>query len=241
MHVFLPHSLLTEFIENYAPFEDAEDFSDDLLNNVGELIEDAFLYFMWQMAVREHNCRLVVVQYADQNGKEIYPHKQIGDLHSLASMHQEAAIEEALQIFNDNDEGVTIDMPFNKETEHYFKDISAAFDITSEDTDILIGAMLLLQRGHEEYLADLDQDMFYIATRGLEKDIDDLLASEHGDWAAKMMGVIDFEGTTATTEIYAEQADGEKNVPLFCQYSVEGEMDDNKSLGFDTPPSHMVN
>ncbi len=220
MNIFIPSAMLTHFVENWEDLED-----ETLLQIVGERIESAYFYFMWLMAVRQTGCRLVIVQYADQSLKEVYPHHQIGDLFILSCMHPERAIAEAMDLETEGDDGIGFVLPFSPEIEGHIYDIAKQFDLeTEEDTEILMTAMLMIQAAHETYLEELDENMFYVATRGTEEGIDALLADEHGDWAVKMMGIIDENGTSAMNKIYAEKPkDAKKDVPVFFQYDIDEE------------------
>lgn len=224
MDVFLPAPLLSQLVEDWEDYPDEQ-----LVQVVGEAIEGAYSYFMWLMAVREHQCRLVVVQYRQQtpdgSGEEMYPHHQIGELYTLSGIHPEMAVAGAADLVEQSEDGITFALPLHDEVEAQIKAVADQFDLSEEDADVLVVAMLILQAEHDMYLEELDDQVFYLASRGLELQSDALLASDFGDWAIRLIGVIDEPGTTAMTEIYAEQPDEIKQpVPLFCQYVMdEGE------------------
>ena len=174
------------------------------------------------------------MQYAEEGsdgtkGSEKYPHHQIGELFTLSAMHPEKAMAEEQNMCRDGEDGVTFSMPFSQEIEAQIEHLAAAFDIAVDEPDQLMTGMLLLEMAHEDYLAEMNENMFYIATRGLEPDVDTLLLSEHGDWTAHMMAVLDSDTTVSQTEIYATVDDApEENgkplkVPLFCQFQAEDE------------------
>lgn len=227
MDIFLPTEILDKLFDNWdeAP-------EDQFAEAIAETVEHCWFYFQWIMAVREHDCRLVVVQYAEDGadgtaGSEKYPHHQIGELFTLSGMHPEKAMVDAQTMCRDGEDGVTFSMPFSAEIEAQIGHLAAAFDILADEPDQLLVGMLLLEMAHEDYLADMNEGMFYIATRGLENDVDTLLLSEHGDWTAHMMAVLDSSDTVSDTEIYAtkDDAPSEKKVPLFCQFQAEDEGD----------------
>jgi|GEM_PF-1771589 len=234
MDIFLPTEILDQMFENW---EEAPE--DEFASAIAETVEHCWFYFQWLLAVREHDCRLVVVQYADDEGTEKYPHHQIGELFTLSSMHPEKAMADAQNMCRDGEDGVTFSMPFSKEVEGQIGHLAAAFDISADEPDQLMTGMLLLEMAHEDYLADMNENMFYIATRGLESDVDALLLSEHGDWTAHMMAVLDDTNTASHTEIYATvedapEVDGKtQKVPLFCQFQAEDdgtEADDKTAI-----------
>lgn len=224
MDIFLPTEILDQLFDNW---EDAPE--EQFASAIAETVEHCWFYFQWIMAVREHDCRLVVVQYADTEAAEKYPHHQIGELFSLSKMHPEKAMAEAQTMCRDGEDGVTFSMPFSQEIKAQIEHLAAAFDIAADEVDQLITGMLLLEMAHEDYLADMDENMFYIATRGVEADVDTLLLSEHGDWTAHMMAVLDTPKTQSDTEIFASREDAPEvdgvtqQVPLFCQFQHEEE------------------
>jgi hypothetical protein len=176
---------------------------------VGEAMEHAYFHLRWLLAVRQHRCRLVVVQLRDARGHELAPHYQIGDLFTLSGWHPERALMEARELIADSSDGLSFDLPVDAEMLADWQELIDTFELGDETDDgeggplpLLASAMVLLDHAHDNYVDELG-DGFYIATRGLERDLDSLTASDFGRWSGETMQVIDTPATTAMPQIYA--------------------------------------
>lgn len=213
--VFLPAKVLEACLKGW---EEAED--DKLSMAVGEAMEHAYWHWKWLMAVRTHKCRLVVVQLRDARGDELMPHYQIGELFTLSGWHPERALVEAQTLLNEAGDGLTFDLPVDEEMLDEWKELGEAVGLDDDNAlEVLATAMVLLDEAHDAYVEELGEN-FYVATRGLERDLDALLADDFGKWSAETMQVVDRMSTVAMAQIYTEVQPGEGAVPLVYQPEV---------------------
>lgn len=221
--VFLPSRVLDACLKGW---EEADD--DKLALAVGEAMEHAYWHWRWLMAVRAHKCRLVVVQVRDARGDEMYPHYQIGELFTLSGWHPERALIEAQALLNESGDGLTFDLPVDEEMLGEWEELGEAFDLDAEGAlEILATAMVLLDEAHDGYVEELGED-FYVASRGLERDLDALVGDEFGRWSAETMQIVDRMATVNMTQIYTHVPDGMTTpVPIVYQPEV-GEDDENE-------------
>ncbi len=224
--IFLPSKVLELCLKNW---DEAED--EALSRAVGEAMEHAYFHLRWLMAVRQHRCRLVVVQLRDARGQELAPHYQIGDLFTLSGWHPERALLEARELIADSGDGLTFDLPVDDEMLADWQELIDMFDLADDDDDaetgpmaLLASAMVLLDQAHDAYVDELGDD-FYVATRGLEKDVDALVATEFGRWSAETMQVMDTPATTAMAQIFAVVPDG-MTTPVPVVFQPEGGVGD---------------
>jgi len=211
--VFLPARVLDICLKNW---DDADD--EALAKAVGEAMEHAYWHWRWLMAVRAHRCRLVVVQLRDPRGQELMPHYQLGDLFTLSQWHPERALAEAQTLMAESGDGLTFDLPVDAEMMDEWTELGEAFDLDGEAALDLLGvAMVLLDHAHDTYVEDLGED-FYVASRGLERDLDNLVADEFGRWSAETMQIVDRHATVGMAQIFPYLPDGMTTpVPLVFQ------------------------
>ncbi len=201
--VFLPARVLEMCLKNW---EDAEDAA--LARAVGEAMEHAYWHWRWIMAVRQKKCRLVVVQVRDARGEEMMPHYQIGELFTLSGWHPERAVAEAQTELAESGDGLTFDLPVDPEMMAEWGDLARAFDLDADTALELLGcAMVLLDNAHDAYVDELG-DNFYVATRGMERDLDALIDDEYGRWSAETMQVVDKTATVGMAQIFPEVPEG---------------------------------
>lgn len=217
--VFLPARVLESCLKGW---EEADD--DKLSQAVGEAMEHAYWHWRWLMAVRAHRCRLVVVQLRDARGEELMPHYQIGELFTLSGWHPERALVEAQSLLNESGDGLTFDLPVDGEMLEEWAELAEAFDLDDENAmETLATAMVLLDEAHDGYVEELGDD-FYVATRGLERDIDALVADDFGRWSAETMQVVDRHATVAMAQIFPEVPEGMTTpVPVVYQPDIPEE------------------
>lgn len=226
--VFLPAKVLELCLEDW---DDAPD--DQLARAVGETMEHAYVHLRWLLAVRQHRCRVVVVQLRNPQGTELNPHYQLGELSTLSGWHPERAVEEARELLNDSGDGLTFDLPIEDDTLREWDELAKLLGIEdSADADepqvleILASAMVLLDDAHADYVDDLGED-FYIATRGLERSLERLENDPFGRWSADAMQVEDTAATVAMAQVYPDPSpELEGKVPVVYQPSGEDEGDD---------------
>lgn len=200
--VFLPARVLDACLKGW---EEAED--EELSRAVGEAMEHAYWHWRWLMAVRAHKCRLVVVQLRDARGVELMPHYQIGELFTLSQWHPERALIEAQTLLAESGDGLTFDLPVDREMLAEWGELGRAFELDEDSAlEILGSAMVLLDQAHDAYVQELGED-FYVATRGVERDMDALIEDEFGRWSAETMQIIDRPGTAAMVQIFPEVPD----------------------------------
>lgn len=214
--VFLPARVLDVCLKGW---EEAED--DKLSLAVGEAMEHAYWHWRWLMAVRAHRCRLVVVQLRDPRGEELMPHYQIGDLFTLSGWHPERALIEAQTLLNESGDGLTFDLPVDAQMLEEWGELADAFDLDDENAlEVLATAMVLLDEAHDAYVEELGED-FYVATRGLERDLDTLIADDFGRWSAETMQIVDKHATVAMAQVFPEVPEGMTTpVPVVYQPEV---------------------
>lgn len=224
--VFLPAEVLTHCLKDWDTAEDAV-----LAKAVGEAVEHAFWHWRWLMAIRAHNCRLVVVQHRDAAGAEMMPHYQLGELSTLSGWHPERAIAEAQTTLDESGDGLTFDLPVDAEWLAEWDEIAEAFDLDDlgddvNELELLTTAMLLLDRAHENYVSELGED-FYVATRGPEFQLDQLMDDTYGRWSAETMQVVDRDGSGTQAYIFMEKPEGVTTaVPIVYQPDVPDEDED---------------
>lgn len=207
-------------------WEEADD--EALSRAVGEAMEHAYWHWRWLMAVRQHKCRLVVVQLRDARGMEMMPHYQLGDLFTLSQWHPERALVEAQTLLAESGDGLTFDLPVDPEMLREWGELGEAFDLESDGAlEILGSAMVLLDQAHDDYVEELGED-FYIATRGMERELDALIADEFGRWSAETMQIVDRHATVAMAQVFPEVPEGMTTpVPIVYQPEIiEGEEED---------------
>lgn len=208
--VFLPASVLDVCLKGWEEADDAV-----LARAVGEAMEHAYWHWRWLMAVRAKKCRLVVVQVRDARGEEMMPHYQIGELSTLSGWHPERAIAEAQTLLAESGDGLTFDLPVDPEMMAEWGSIGRSFDVDEDSALELLGtAMVLLDSAHDAYVEELGEN-FYVATRGIERDLDALITDEYGRWSGETMQVVDKGSTVAMAQIFPEIPEGMKTaVPV---------------------------
>jgi hypothetical protein len=227
--VFLPAAVLSKCLETW---ETADDMV--LAKAVGEAVERAFWHWRWLMSIRQYACRLVVVQHRDAHGTEMMPHYQLGDLLTLSGWHPERALEEARTLLDNSGDGLTFDLPVDAEWMAEWDEIVDAMEMEEESEDdfsnveLLTTAMLLMDEAHDVYVEELGED-FYIATRGPERNLEQLLDDPYGRWSHETMQIVDRDASAAQVHIFTEQPDGMKTkVPIVYQPTVPDEDADNE-------------
>lgn len=222
--VFLPSRVLDICLKGWEEADDAA-----LARAVGETMEHAYWHWRWLMAVRGKKCRLVVVQVRDARGVEMMPHYQIGELSTLSGWHPERAIAEAQTLLAESGDGLTFDLPVDPEMIAEWGGIARNFDVDEDSALELLGtAMVLLDHAHDAYVEELGEN-FYVATRGLERDLDALIGDEYGRWSAETMQVVDTGKTTGMAQIFPEVPDGMTTpVPVVYLPEIIEEADDEE-------------
>lgn len=222
--VFLPARVLDACLKGW---EEADDMQ--LAKAVGEAMEHAYWHWRWLMAVRQYRCRLVVVQVRDARGVELMPHYQIGELFTLSGWHPERALAEAQTELAESGDGLSFDLPVDHEMMAEWGEIARAFEIDDDGAmEVLGSAMVLLDQAHDAYVEDLGEN-FYIATRGLERDLDSMIADDYGRWSAETMQIVDKTSTVAMTQIFPEVPEGMTTaVPLVYLPEVIEEAEDDR-------------
>lgn len=229
--VFLPAKVLDLCLEGW---DDAAD--EELSQAVGETMEHAFLHLRWLVAIRQHRCRLVVVQLKNPQGEELNPHYQLGDLLTLSGWHPERALEEARELVAESGDGLTFDLPVDDDMLADWDALASALGVEEPESrddpsplELLASAMVLLDAAHDDYVQDLGED-FYIATRGAARAVDALLADPFGHWSAETMQVIDPNSTTTPqTQLYPDPpASLEGKVPVVYQPSITNEAEEDE-------------
>lgn len=208
--VFLPDKVLKWCLDDWESAEDEQ-----LAKAVGEGMEHAYWHWRWVMAIRAHKCRLVVVQARDVGGKNLNPHYQLGDLLTLSGWHPARAIEEARTLLNEAGDGLTFDLPVDGDMMDEWGGIAKEFELDDESwLEVLATAMVLMDDAHDQYVQELGDD-FYIATRGLERDLHILSHEEAGQWSNATVRVVDKTATVNDVHIYMKSApDSKKAVPI---------------------------
>jgi len=210
--VFLPAQVLDICLKNW---DEADD--EVLAKAVGEAMEHAYWHWRWLTAIRAHKCRLVVVQMRDARGEDMMPHYQLGDLFTLSQWHPERALAEAQTLLAESGDGLTFDLPVDAEMMKEWGELAGVFDVDEDNALELLGAaMVLLDHAHDTYVEELGED-FYIATRGMERDLDALIIDDFGRWSAETMQIVDRHATTAMAQVYPVPPKGKTPVPLVYQ------------------------
>lgn len=219
--VFLPARVLEICMPEWESADDAA-----LSRAVGEAMEHAYWHWRWVMAIRQYQCRLVVVQHREANGSEMMPHYQLGDLFTLSQWHPERALVEAQTLVAESGDGLTFDLPVDKEMIEEWEELASASDLEDDNAlEILASAMVLLDDAHDTYVEELGEG-FYVATRGVERDLDRLLMDGFGRWSSETMQVVDRLATVAQPYIFTEEPEGVKTpVPLVYQPEVVDEVE----------------
>ncbi len=227
--VFLPSRILDMCLKGWEEADDAA-----LARAVGEAMEHAYWHWRWLMAVRAKKCRLVVVQVRDARGVEMMPHYQIGELSTLSGWHPERAIAEAQSELAESGDGLTFDLPVDSEMMTEWADIARNFDVDEDSALELLGsAMVLLDNAHDAYVEELGEN-FYVATRGIERDLDALIGDEYGRWSAETMQVVDKTSTVSMAQIFPEVPEGMKtSVPIVYLPEIIEEAEDADEEGAD--------
>lgn len=223
--VYLPAQVLEACMKGW------EEADDEVLSRaVGEAMEHAYWHWRWLMAVRHYKCRLVVVQVRDARGVEMMPHYQLGDLFTLSQWHPERALVEAQSLLAESGDGLTFDLPVDSEMLREWGELGETFDLDSDSAlEVLGSAMVLMDQAHDAYVEELGED-FYIATRGMERDLDSLVADEYGRWSAETMQIVDRHATVAMTQIFPEVPEGMTTpVPVVYQPEIVEEDDDDNN------------
>jgi hypothetical protein len=213
--IYMPARVLAACMPDWDSADDG-----DLSQAVGDALEHAWWHWRWLLAIREHKCRLVVVQLRDGQGHELYPHYQIGDMFTLSQWHPERAVADAQVLLASSGDGLSFDLPLEADLVAELEKLGAKLGVDSDEgvLDVVISAMLLLDEAHDKYVEELGDD-FYIATRGIERDLDRLLDSPDGRWSNDTMQIIDTRATITMNQIYTENENGEtpENVPVVYQ------------------------
>ena len=221
--VYLPAKVLRMCMVGWEQADDAE-----LTQAVGEAMEHAYWHWRWLQAVRAHKCRLVVVQHKDANGKEMMPHYQIGELFTLSQWHPERALAEAQDLMSQGEEGMEFDLPVDDELLEEWDELADMAGLEDEGSfQLLISAMILLDEAHDRYVEELGED-FYVATRGVTRDLERLLADNFGRWSTETMRIYDRTSTVGETLVFPESAgdilrEMKQPVPVAVQPEVVGE------------------
>lgn len=219
--VFLPAQVLDICLKNW---DEAED--EVLAKAVGEAMEHAYWHWRWLMAIRAHKCRLVVVQMRDARGEDMMPHYQLGDLFTLSQWHPERALAEAQTLLAESGDGLTFDLPVDAEMMKEWGELAGVFDVDEDNALELLGAaMVLLDHAHDTYVEELGED-FYIATRGMERDLDALIIDDFGRWSAETMQIVDRHATTAMAQVYPVPPKDKTPVPLVYQPELSDDEDE---------------
>jgi hypothetical protein len=223
--VFIPARVLEACMKGW---EEADDMV--LSRAVGEAMEHAYWHWRWIMAVRQYHCRLVVVQVRDARGVELMPHYQIGELFTLSGWHPERALVEAQTLLAESGDGLSFDLPVDHEMMAEWNEIARAFDLDEDSAMEVLGcAMVLLDQAHDQYVEELGEN-FYIASRGIERDLDHLIADDYGRWSAETMQIVDKTSTVGMAQVFPEVPEGMKTaVPLVYLPDVIEEADDNEA------------
>lgn len=230
--IFLPAKVLRVCLQAHHgnAVKDWQELDEELLfREVGESLEHGWWHWGWLQAVRRHKCRLVVVQAQDAKGDDMYPQYQLGDLFTLSGWHPERALAEAEKLLDESDgDGLMVGIPADQGLLEAWSELADEHNLDEENAlDVLAGAMILLDHAHDRYVAELG-DAFYIATRGLERDLDNLLDDEEGRWSAETMQIVDKHATVSQVHIFTEQPEYlEKPVPLVYQ-PVVGDAEENE-------------
>ncbi|MCP5405511.1 MAG: hypothetical protein H6922_04745 [Pseudomonadaceae bacterium] len=215
--VFLPDVVLKHCLPEWETAED-----EVLSQAVGEAMEHAYWHWRWVMAIREHRCRLVVVQASDADGKEMDVHYQLGDLFTLSGWHPERALVEAQGLLAEASDGLSFDLPVDAEMLAEWDQLAAVHDIEEENKlEVMASAMVLMDAAHDDYVEDLGPD-FYIATRGLERDVRLLTGEEAGQWSLSTPTIIDRVATVNDVHVHTEPS-GDPRKPVAVVYAPEVE------------------
>lgn len=208
--VFLPSEVLDACLDNWDSADD-----DVLAKAVGEGMEHAYWHWRWVMAVRAHKCRLVVVQGRDAAGADMDVHYQLGDLFTLSGWHPERAMIEAQKLLAEAGDGLTFDLPVDTEMLEEWDKLAKAHELDDEDAlEILATAMVLMDSAHDTYVAELGEN-FYIASRGLERDLRMLTLEEAGQWSLSTVQIMDKPTTVNEVHIHlTPSSDPKRPVPL---------------------------
>ncbi len=230
--VYLPAKVLGLCLKNWEQADDVE-----LTAAVGEAMEHGYWHWRWLAAIRQYKCRLVVVQHRDAGGREMVPHYQIGDLFTLSQWHPERALAEAQTLFSEGAEGLAFDLPVDEELLDEWDELAEAAGLEDEQAfDLLIAAMILLDEAHDRYVGELGED-FYVATRGVSRDLERLLRDDFGRWSHETMQVYDRGSTVTESYIFPDQPEGlNRPVPVVVQPEIPLEDDMDPDAELDMPP-----
>jgi len=117
-------------------------------------------------------------------------------------------VAEAQTELAESGDGLTFDLPVDPEMMAEWGDLARAFDLDADTALELLGcAMVLLDNAHDAYVDELG-DNFYVATRGMERDLDALIDDEYGRWSAETMQVVDKTATVGMAQIFPEVPEG---------------------------------
>jgi hypothetical protein len=203
--VFLPASVLAACAEDWDDLDDA-----GLSRAVGEALEHAYEHWQWLLALRRHQCRLVVVQFRDVRGEELAPHYMIGDVSVLSQWHPERALAEARDLLAQSGDGLTFDLPLAPEIVADYGALAKLHGLDDEQAlELLLSAMVLLDAAHDAFVAELG-DAFYVATRGLEGPLEALMNDPHGHWSAETMQVVDVRASVGQAQVWVEAPEGQE-------------------------------
>lgn len=223
--VFLPAEVLNECLEAWDTATDEE-----LAKAVGEAMEHAYWHWRWVLAVRAHRCRLVVIQGRDADGTDMAVHYQLGDLFTLSGWHPERAMVEAQKLLSEAGDGLTFDLPVDGDMLEEWTKLAEAHDLEDDNAlEVLATAMVLMDAAHDNYVEELGEN-FYIATRGMERDLRLLTHEEAGQWSLSTVQVVDKLATVNEAYIHlTPSADANKPVPV-AYAPVEDENDDKEDV-----------
>lgn len=220
--VFLPAEVLAHCLEDWETADDAA-----LAKAVGEAMEHAYWHWRWVAAIRQHRCRLVVVQGRDADNAEMDVHYQLGDLFTLSGWHPERALVDAQALLAEAGDGLSFDLPVDDDMLAEWDQLAAAHDLDDENAmEVMATAMVLMDAAHDSYVEDLGED-FYIATRGLERDLNLLTGEEAGQWSRSTVQIVDRVATVNDAHIHlTPSADPRKPVPVAMAPEEDDEEED---------------
>lgn len=220
--VFLPAEVLAHCLPDWETADDAV-----LAKAVGDAMEHAYWHWRWVAAIRQHRCRLVVVQGRDADGNEMDVHYQLGDLFTLSGWHPERALIEAQTLLAETGDGLSFDLPVDDDMLAEWDQLAAAHELDDENAmETMATAMVLMDAAHDDYVEELGED-FYIATRGMERDLNLLTGEEAGQWSLSTVQIVDRVATVNDVHIHlTPSGDPRKPVPVALAPEVEEDEDD---------------
>jgi hypothetical protein len=160
-------------------------------------------------------------------------------LFTLSGWHPERALVEAQTLLSESGDGLSFDLPVDPEMMTDWKRLAAQFDIEDDNVmEILGSAMVLLDQAHDQYVEELGE-AFYVATRGLERDLDKLIADDFGRWSAETMQIVDTLKTVNMAQVFPEVPEGMTTpVPVVYQPDIEDDEDDEDEAETEDASRH---